>query len=87
MRKGVEKGNGLYKVPKAATTFMIKVAYSENFSVQGYIHWLEEGKSVPFRSYMELLHLIEEGLHIGRREMDRLRSWDLEKGLSENSVG
>jgi hypothetical protein len=66
---------------------MIKVVYSENFTVQGYIHWIEEGKSVPFRSYMEMLHLIEEGLFISRKEMTRLRSWDLsiEKGEGGNN--
>ncbi|HOC09590.1 MAG TPA: hypothetical protein PKN88_08705 [Bacillota bacterium] len=66
-------------IPGTSPTFLIKVVYAENFSIQGYIRWIEEGKSVPFRSYMELLHLIEEGLYISKSEMTRLRSWDLEK--------
>ncbi len=56
-------------IPGTSPTFLIKVVYAENFSIQGYIRWIEEGKSVPFRSYMELLHLIEEGLHISKSEM------------------
>lgn len=54
--------------------FPYKGGLFENFSIQGYIRWIEEEKTVPFRSYMELLHLIEEGLHISKSEMTRLRS-------------
>jgi hypothetical protein len=73
-------------IPGTSPTFLIKVVYAENFSIQGYIRWIEEGKSVPFRSYMELLHLIEEGLHISKSEMTRLRSWDLKKEGLEGGV-
>lgn len=81
------KENSAHRTSGATPTFMIKVVYSENFSVQGYIHWIEEGKSVPFRSYMEMLHLIEEGLFISRKEMTRLRSWGLsmEEGEGGNN--
>ncbi len=64
-------------IPGTSPTFLIKVVYAENFSIQGYIRWIEEGKSVPFRSYMEMLHLIQEGLYHSRQETGRLRSWDL----------
>lgn len=73
------KENSAYQTSGTTPTFMVKVVYSENFSVQGYIQWIEQEKTVPFRSYMELLHLIEEGLYISRNEMARLRSWDLKK--------
>lgn len=66
-------------IPGTSPTFLIKVVYAENFSIQGYIRWIEEGKSVPFRSYMEMLHLIQEGLYHSRQETGRLRSWELEK--------
>jgi hypothetical protein len=73
-------------IPGTSPTFLIKVVYAENFSIQGYIRWIEEEKTVPFRSYMELLHLIEEGLHISKSEMTRLRSWDLKKEGLEGGV-
>lgn len=63
--------------PGTNPTFLIKVVYAKNFSLQGYIRWLEKGKSVPFRSYMEMLHLIEEGLYNSKKETSRLRAWDL----------
>jgi hypothetical protein len=71
-------------IPGTGPTFLIKVVYAENFSIQGYIRWIEEGKSVPFRSYMEMLHLIQEGLYHSRHETGRLRSWDLGKEEAEN---
>lgn len=71
-------------IPGTSPTFLIKVVYAENFSIQGYIRWIEEGKSVPFRSYMEMLHLIQEGLYHSRQETGRLRSWDLGKEEAEN---
>lgn len=81
------KEDNAHRTSGANPTFMIKVVYSENFTVQGYIHWIEEGKSVPFRSYMEMLHLIEEGLFISRKEMTRLRSWgsSMEEGEGGNN--
>jgi len=76
MRNTPAKRKG-HSVSGTGPTFLIKVVCSENFSIQGYIHWIEEGKTVPFRSYMEMLHLIEEGLLISKTEMTRLRSWEL----------
>jgi hypothetical protein len=73
-----DKGNSMSPASSINPTFMVKVVYAENFSIQGYINWIEEGRTVPFRSYMELLHLIEEGLYISRKQMTRLRSWDLD---------
>lgn len=78
MKKVPDNENSISPTPGINPTFLIKVVYAENFSTQGYINWVEEGRTVPFRSYMELLHLIEEGLFISRKQMTRLRSWDLD---------
>jgi hypothetical protein len=78
MKKVPDNENSISPAPGINSTFMIKVVYAENFSIQGYINWIEKGRTVPFRSYMELLHLIEEGLHISGKQMTRLRSWDLD---------
>lgn len=64
------RNKGLFNHP---ATFMIKIIYSKNTSVQGYLHWLENEKSVPFRSYMELTYLINEALN--SNELIKFRSW------------
>ncbi|WP_296972019.1 hypothetical protein [Tepidanaerobacter sp. EBM-38] len=35
--------------PVTTTTFVIKVLYCENASIQGYIQWLEGEKTIPYR--------------------------------------
>ncbi|MGX8709163.1 MAG: hypothetical protein ACQGTM_02815 [bacterium] len=57
-------------------TFLIKVVRSDHYSIQGYIRWLEEDKYVPFRSSLELFHLLETGICQSRGELAQLRSWD-----------
>ena len=81
------KGKDINPVSGTSPTFLIKVVYAENFSIQGYIRWIEEGKSVPFRSYMEMMHLIQEGLHHSRKETGRLRYWELDKEDVKDSKG
>ena len=85
MKKILDKENSISPTSVVNSTFVVKVVYAENFSIQGYINWLEKGRTVPFRSYMELLHLIEEGLYISRKQMTRLRSWNL--GAKEGEGG
>lgn len=87
MKNSPERGKGIHSAFESSPTFLIKVVYAEDFSIQGYIRWIEEGKSVPFRSYMEMMHLIQEGLHHSRKEMERLRSWGLGKKGSKDSKG
>ncbi|NLA86784.1 MAG: hypothetical protein GX847_05765 [Clostridiales bacterium] len=70
--------NGKPNSSAGGLTYIIKIVYTENCSVQGYIRWVEEDRYVPFRSYMELLGLIEEGVKFGRPETDELRSWDFD---------
>lgn len=57
-------------------TFLIKVVRSDHYSIQGYIRWLEKDKYVPFRSSLELFHLLEAGICQSREELAQLRSWD-----------
>ncbi len=61
-------------------TFVVKIIYSKNNSIQGYLHWLESEKSVPFRSYMELTHLINEALEAS--ELIKFRSWQNAKRMA-----
>jgi hypothetical protein len=87
MQNTPAKGKDIDQASGTNPAFLIKVVYAENFSIQGYIRWIEEGKSVPFRSYMEMLHLIQEGLYHSRKETGRLRSWDIVKEDAKDGKG
>ena len=56
-------------------TLVTKIMFCENVSIQGYIQWIEQEKTVPFRSFMELSHLLEEAVKTSKRGMVRFRSW------------
>ncbi len=55
-------------------TFIVKVKYNQNFSMQGSIQWIEKGKIVNFRSEMELLSLLSESM-----DNNEIRSWEDDK--------
>lgn len=40
-------------------TFLVRIQYRQNASWQGHVTWVEENKTVPFRSALELLKLID----------------------------
>lgn len=43
-------------------TFLIRVQYRQNASWQGTIQWLDKKTSMPFRSTLEMMMLIQEAL-------------------------
>lgn len=51
-------------------TFVVKVKYNQNHSMQGSIQWVEQKKIVYFRSMMELILLLNESM--GSKD---IRSW------------
>ena len=68
-------------------TFIVKVKYNQNCSMQGSIQWIEKGKIINFRSEMELLFLLSESI-----DNKEIRSWEDEnstlsivKGKSQTS--
>ena len=61
------------------TSFLLKIKYHQNHSIQGSIQWLEKRKTVYFRSLMELIMLLQEASS-GANE---LRSWFKDEGLIE----
>ena len=63
-------------IPSLPCTFIIKVSYAERNTIQGNIQWLETEKTVAFRSYMELLHLIQEALQVLQNGLVRFRYWE-----------
>lgn len=40
-------------------TFIVKIRYRQNATWQGHVTWVEENKTVPFRSALELMKLID----------------------------
>lgn len=52
-------------------TFVVKVKYNQNYSIQGSVQWIEKGKIVNFRSFMELFSLLSESI-----DNDEIRSWE-----------
>lgn len=59
-----------------STTFVVKILYCENSSIQGYVQWIEHEKTLPYRSLMELFHLVEEAIRKDKKGLIKFRSWD-----------
>ncbi|MCR4856439.1 MAG: hypothetical protein K5908_09740 [Erysipelotrichaceae bacterium] len=59
-------------------TFIIRVQHRQNSSWQGRITWVEEDKTVYFRSVWEMMKLIEEALKDHKDETDpsETPSWE-----------
>ncbi len=57
-------------------TFLVKLKYTQNQSMQGSIQWIERGKVVNFRSMMELFSLLSESV----ANME-IRGWEDENGI------
>lgn len=58
-------------------SFFLKLKYKQNHSLQGSIQWLEQKKTVYFRSLMELILLLQEAAS----EKIDFRSWDVSNGI------
>lgn len=46
-----------------SNSFLIKIYRSQNMSWQGVIQWLDQQRTVPFRSELELVMLLHEALN------------------------
>ena len=73
MKKDHKLSNGREKNDQEQKdrTFIVKVKYNQNCSLQGSIQWIEKGKIVNFRSEMELLSLLCESV-----DAKEIRSWE-----------
>jgi len=70
--------NGKAKDKIKGSSFLVKIKYSENNSIQGSVHWLENKKIVNFRSMMELMMLLMESV-----SKEELRNWQENEGTLE----
>ncbi|MBQ9046844.1 MAG: hypothetical protein IJ120_02980 [Solobacterium sp.] len=58
-------------------TFIIRVQQRQNSSWQGRITWVDEDKTIYFRSAWEMMKLIDEALDTYRPEADQKEvSWE-----------
>ncbi|NLM09990.1 MAG: hypothetical protein GX213_04270 [Clostridiaceae bacterium] len=64
------------------TSFLLKIKYHQNHSIQGTIQWIEKRKTVCFRSLMELILLLKEAAS----NNIEIRKWDGSEGLIEEVV-
>lgn len=57
------------------TSFVVSIHHQENHSWQGTIQWLETGKTLHFRSQLEMLRLMDEATNMEMDQKEDLRSW------------
>ncbi|MEL7609933.1 MAG: hypothetical protein AAGU74_10540 [Bacillota bacterium] len=55
-------------------TFVVNVLFQQNASWQGTVSWLNQGKTLPFRSLLELLKLMDSA--IATDTVVEVISWD-----------
>ena len=70
--------NGIGKDKTDGSSFLVKIKYKENNSIQGTVQWLEKKKIVHFRSMMELVMLLSESV-----SKEELRKWEDKTGTLE----
>ncbi|KUO64340.1 MAG: hypothetical protein APF84_09895 [Gracilibacter sp. BRH_c7a] len=66
------------------SAFMVRVQYRQNSSWQGTIQWLDEKKTVHFRSLLEMTMLMNEALEKSglTDESKEVRTWEEKEGVS-----
>ena len=58
-------------------TFIIRVQHRQNSSWQGRITWVEEDKTLSFRSVWEMMKLIDEEMELAApKEEEKVPSWN-----------
>ena len=53
-------------------TFHISIQFAENYTWQGKVQWLEGRKSLHFRSFLELMRLLDEAARTAASEVSAL---------------
>ncbi len=61
---GLKQDNEIYDKQIKNNTYLLKIKYNQNYTIQGTIHWLEQKKTIYFRSLMELVLLLQEASSI-----------------------
>lgn len=59
-------------------TFIVRVQHRQNSSWQGRLTWVEEDKTINFRSIWEMIKLIESAVDtVSEPEDEESQGWDL----------
>ena len=66
--------------------FLVSIRYQENHSWQGTVQWLETGETLHFRSELELLNLIQDGVRKNQKEEQTHRTWNSQEGVSRQDA-
>ncbi|MBR0162055.1 MAG: hypothetical protein IJQ02_12330 [Oscillospiraceae bacterium] len=75
-RKRIMKDDELLSRHGDIGTFIIRVQHRQNSSWQGRITWMEEDKTIQFRSVWEMIKLIESAVDkVSESESDELSEW------------
>lgn len=67
----VGKEEAMNKHQGEKATFVVRIQYRQNASWQGQVTWAEQNKTVPFRSALELLKLIDSTEAMPEESWDR----------------
>lgn len=67
----VTKEETMNKHQGEKATFVVRIQYRQNASWQGQVTWAEKNKTVPFRSALELLKLIDSTEGVPEENWDR----------------
>ena len=58
------------------SSYLIRIQRTENHTWQGTIQWLEGNKTLHFRSFLELIYLLQEAQQIlPSSKQEKFRSW------------
>lgn len=72
------QGAGKSSQAVGGSTFLVRIQFRQNATWQGTIQWLEQKKTVPFRSMLEMITLIQEALEEAQASGSEVRflSWE-----------
>ena len=66
--------------------FLVSIKYQDNTSWQGTVQWLESGETIHFRSALELINLIQDGVGEMQLTEKSYRTWKQNEVVSQNDA-
>lgn len=68
----------MYQCKVGGVTFLIRIYFKQHANWQGTVQWLEANKTIPFRSVLELIALLNEAVEKISPENQGLdfRTWE-----------
>ena len=75
-----QKGKASKSLNVGGTNFLVTIHHQDNHSWQGVIQWLDTGKTIHFRSALEMLTLMEQAVALNDENRE-MRTWESEKAI------